>query len=283
VSRPRDRPADLVVTANGIGRLVDTSTIELVECPHPDLGALLRAEGSLSCLQNLPAVARCRWDTARLRPPMGATAQWGVGLNTHSKAHRTGRPAPDFPTLFVKPASATACPGAVVALPAHATAEFDFEGEIAVVVGAPLWRATPEGALASVAGYTAANDFTARDVMRRTGNPTLAKGFPGTAGLGPVLRVWPADPQPISLRTEVNGEVRQTGDSDDLMLGVGELLALLSTYVELAPGDVLLTGSPAGSGDEDHSHLRSGDIVSVQVDDLPPLVHRVLADDRSAS
>jgi 2-keto-4-pentenoate hydratase/2-oxohepta-3-ene-1,7-dioic acid hydratase in catechol pathway len=154
----------------------------------------------------------------------------------------------------------------------------DYEGEIAVVVGRRLYRAQPDEVWPAVAGITAGNDLTARDVMRATGAPVLAKSFPGFSPLGASL-VTPdelPDRDRIGVRTLVNGELRQDDDSSGMIFLIPDLLARLSYYVALEPGDVVLTGTPAGTGQDRHCFLAVGDEIRVEVDSVLPLVTTVV-------
>ena len=198
---------------------------------------------------------------------------WGIGLNYSSKQQATGRALPECPTLFVKAAASLQVGGGTVTLPPAAPDQVDYEGEIAVVIGADLYQASVRDATRSVALVAAANDLTARNVLRTTGNPTLAKSFPGFGQLSNVF----VDAETlgglhdIPLVTTVGGEVRQSDTSNGLIMTVGEVVAFLSRYVALRRGDVVLTGTPAGTGDEAGVYLSGGDTVTVTVADLPPL------------
>ena len=269
----------LLALPDGVGRLEDDGTVAVLGLPHRDLPALLR-DGFVEDAARAPVVDRRPFEpTAACGSVVGAGASvWGIGMNYSSKAAATGREVPERPTLFLKPPAALAAGGPIV-LPAGAPAHVDFEGEVAVVLDRVVHHATPESALAAVAGVVAADDVTARDVMRATGNPSLAKGFPGFGQFGSALLARPAleDRPELELSTHVDGELRQQDSTAGMLVGVGELLALLSGYVVLRPGDVVLTGTPAGTGDEDGRYLTAGSVVEVRVADLPPLRSEVVA------
>jgi len=228
-------------------------------------------------LAELPVRRRVPIAESAVTPVVGpASAVWGVGLNYRSKQIVTGRTPPEHPVLFVKGPRATATTTVPIALPA-ASSCVDFEGEVAVVIGAPLSEATASEARRAIAGVVAANDVTARDVMRALGSPVVAKSCPGFGQFGAVMRTSDAvELDDIRLRTWVNGALRQDDSTAGLLLPIPELLALMSRYTAFAPGDVVLTGTPAGTGDEEAAYLAAGDTVVVQVDDVEPLVSTVV-------
>jgi len=271
----------LVSLADGVGRLEDDGTVAVLDIPYPGLSDLLADGTPLSSLSGAPARSRMPYGE-QLESPVGpASAVWGIGLNYRSKQLATGRDLPEHPTLFVK--APGALDGVRIPLPSQAPQCVDYEGELAVIVGSHLLDASPSAARDAVAAVMAANDVTARDVMRATGSPSLAKSFPGFAQFGATV----ADPEAlggyenIQLQTTVNGEIRQQDTSGGMILPVGELLALISHYTLLRPGDVVLTGTPAGTGDERGCYLAPGDVVEVTVADLPPLCSYVVDDGRT--
>ncbi|WFE97677.1 fumarylacetoacetate hydrolase family protein [Micromonospora sp. WMMD987] len=277
-------PADvhLVATRYGLGRITGDD-VELLDLPYPDVAALLRA--GLGLAPAAEARVRRRLPLATLvddlRPPLAGTrAVWGVGLNYHCKARTTGRALPTQPVLYLKSPSAGSGPGQTVPLPGSVSSQPDYEGEVALVVGARMHH-TPAGQVwAHLAAVTAANDLTARDVMVATGNPTLAKSFPGFGALGAsVLGLGAvADREAIGVRTTVNGELRQQASTADLIFPVPDLLAWISRYVVLEPGDVVLTGTPTGTGQDRGCFLSPGDLVEVTVAGVLPLRTRFRAE-----
>ncbi|HZE49031.1 MAG TPA: fumarylacetoacetate hydrolase family protein [Jatrophihabitantaceae bacterium] len=267
----------LVVTRDGVGRL-EEGGIALLDSAFPDVAALLRGAGSLDLLAAARVLDRVPLEGCELRAPVGgSSAVWGVGLNYHSKAARAGRAVPVEPILYLAASSAVVGPDAEVTVPVERTAEMDYEGEIAVVIGQPLYQAEPSAVWPAVAGITAANDITARDVMRATGSPTLAKSFPGFNPLGASFVTVDElpDRDAIGVRTFVNGELRQAGDSSGMIFAIPELVARLSHLVALEPGDIVLTGTPAGTGQDRQCFLAAGDEIRVEVDSVLPLVTTV--------
>jgi 2-keto-4-pentenoate hydratase/2-oxohepta-3-ene-1,7-dioic acid hydratase in catechol pathway len=148
----------------------------------------------------------------------------------------------------------------------------DYEGELAVVVGKLVRRLAAAEAIQAVLGFTCANDVTARDLQRSDGQWTRAKGFDSFCPLGPWIET-DLDSSDLALHTLVNGEVRQQARTSQLEHGVAELLAFASRVMTLLPGDVLLTGTPAGVGP-----LAAGDRVEVEVEGVGVLANEVVAE-----
>jgi len=254
-----------VATAQGLGRLRD-STVEILDLPFADLGDALRTFGSLDAIGSANVRAVRRLADVELRSPLRPGAIWIVGLNYRSRAERTGRPLPTEPIIHLKASSSIAGSGHRVRLP-RSVERLDYEGEIALIIGRRGSAIAEEDAWNHVAGVTAALDLTARDVMAATSNPSLAKSYEGFAPLGgSVLPLHgPAEFERLELRTEVNGELRQKATVGELIFGVPQLISWISGFCVLEPGDVILTGSPAGTGDDIGQWLQPGDLVSVSV------------------
>ncbi|GAA2333055.1 fumarylacetoacetate hydrolase family protein [Streptomyces caniferus] len=174
---------------------------------------------------------------------------------------------PDL-VVFMKPSTAVVGPGSPVLLPAESE-EVRYEGELAVVIGRRC-RDVPEAVADQVVfGYTCANDVTAWDVGAPNGHWTRAKSFDTFCPLGPWIRT-DLDPMDLALRTTVNGVVRQDGSTKEMNRDVRALVSRCSTLMTLLPGDVILTGTPAGAG-----VLRPGDEVTVEIDEIGSLSHPV--------
>jgi 2-keto-4-pentenoate hydratase/2-oxohepta-3-ene-1,7-dioic acid hydratase in catechol pathway len=263
----------VVATTAGVGR-VENGEIAVLDLPFPHAGALLEHTGSLAAAASCSVRKRLPLTDTQLLAPLGSPrALWGVGLNYHSKAMQTDRHLPTEPILYLAASSAVVAPGSAVRIPVERTVEMDYEGEIAVIIGRRLDRADPEDVWSAIAGVTAANDITARDVMRATAAPTLAKSFPGFNPLGASL-VTPdelPDRDRVRVRTWVNGNLLQDDTSAGMIFPIPELVARLSWFAALQPGDVVLTGTPAGTGQDRACFLAAGDEIRVEVDSVLPL------------
>jgi len=271
---------ETLVTRYGIAR-VEGEELAVVDLLYPDLSALLAAGGTLAEVDKAQVVRRlaaAELDEVAVAPlSLRTTSVWGVGLNYHGKAALTGRPVPTSPILFLKPPSSLTTHGATISAPAGITEQFDYEAEVGIVLGKPLVDARPGDVPDAVAGIIAANDTTARDVMKATGTPVLAKGFPAAAPLGATVLPWEelADPNAIPVASWVDGQQRQNSSTADLIFDVADLLSRLSRYARLEPGDVVLTGTPPGTGQDRDEFLRPGQQITISVGSLVPLVNTV--------
>jgi 2-keto-4-pentenoate hydratase/2-oxohepta-3-ene-1,7-dioic acid hydratase in catechol pathway len=212
-------------------------------------------------------------DDVRLLAPVLPSKVVAVGKNYADHAREMGGEPPAEPVLFLKPSTAVSGPSDPVRYPHALTERVDYEGELAVVIGR-LCRQVPEDQAAAVIyGYTCANDVTARDLQKRDGQWTRAKGFDTFCPLGPWIET-DVDVADLELTTRVNGEVRQRARTSQLLHPVPALVAYASNVMTLLPGDVLLTGTPAGIGP-----LQDGDQVSVTIESIGTLTNPVLSDD----
>jgi len=181
-----------------------------------------------------------------------------VGRNYVEHAKELGNDVPTEPLIFLKPPSSVIREGEAIVLPPRSM-DVQFEGEIGVVVGATLKRATPEAARAAIASLIAANDVTARDLQRSDGQWTRAKGFDTFCPLGEPANV-PGDLSVVTVVTRVNGQERQRARASEMVFAIPTLLAFISGIMTLEPGDLVLTGTPAGVGT-----LSPGDEVEVEL------------------
>lgn len=273
---------ELMMTNWGIGR-ADGDNVQVLDVPFPDMRSALVEHGSydvLSAAKVARTVSRAEALAAGLGSPLGrGTAVWGVGLNYHSKVIVTGRAIPTEPVLFSAAAGAISAPGVSIVYPEGCTNELDYEAEIAVVLSRRMYRVDAEDAWKYVAGYTGASDMTARDVMRQTTTPVLAKSFDGCKPIGASVRSVHAaeDLERIRVRSLVNGELRQEDTSAGMVWGIAELLSRLSWFAPLEPGDVFLSGTPSGTGQDRQKFLQVGDVVEVHVDGVEPLQNTIVA------
>ena len=201
-------------------------------------------------------------------PPVSPSKIVCVGRNYRAHAAELGHDVPVEPLLFLKPPTALIGPGATIPLPA-ASSRVEHEGELAVVVGRPLRDATAEDARAAIFGYTCANDVTARDLQRKDVQFTRAKGFDGFCPCGPFVETELA-PDDLRLTVHVGEALRQDGRTRDMVFPVATLVAYISGVMTLLPGDLVLTGTPAGVGP-----LVAGDVVAVAIEGLGALVNPV--------
>ena len=207
----------------------------------------------------------------RLLAPVLPSKVVAVGRNYAEHARELGNEVPPEPVLFLKPSTSVVGTGDPIVRPAG-VGRVDFEGELAVVVGKLVRRLRPADAIQAVLGFTCANDVTARDLQRADGQWTRAKGFDTFCPIGPWIET-DLDSSDLAISTLVNGDVRQQARTSQLEHGVGELLAFVSRVMTLLPGDILLTGTPAGVGP-----LEAGDRVEVEVEGVGILANEVVAE-----
>ncbi len=217
-----------------------------------------------------PTEALVPFEKAHLLAPVFPTKVVAVGRNYAGHAAERGVEVPAEPVIFLKPATAVIGPGAPVVLPPEAE-EVHHEAELAVVVGRVAHRVAAEDAGAYIFGYTAANDVSARDLQKRDGQWGRAKGFDTFCPLGPAIETE-LDPGDLTISCSVNGEIRQEASTADMVFGVAELFAFISRVMTLLPGDVILTGTPAGT-----SPVRPGDHMEVVIERIGALRNPVVA------
>jgi 2-keto-4-pentenoate hydratase/2-oxohepta-3-ene-1,7-dioic acid hydratase in catechol pathway len=209
----------------------------------------------------------------RLLAPVLPSKVVAIGQNYAEHVHETGGEPPPGPVIFLKPSTAVIGPRDAIAYPVRLSERVDFEGELAVVIGR-LCRDVPAVRVPDVIfGYTCANDVTARDLEARDGQWARAKGFDTFCPLGPWIET-DLDPADLELTTIVNGEIRQNSRTSLLLHDVTALVTYVSAVMTLLPGDVLLTGTPAGVGP-----LKDGDEVSVTIEGIGTLSNGVISRD----
>jgi len=214
-----------------------------------------------------------RPDDVTWLPPAAPSKILAFALTYADHAAELGVGRPEEPVLFLKPPSALVGHRAPVVYPAGVE-YLHYEAELAVVIGRRCRRVRPEAARDVVKGYTVANDITARDFVRNFYRPPVkAKGWDTFLPLGPALVDDVAEPGALTLRTYVNGELRQEGNTRDLFYPLEELVAYLSTFMTLEEDDVILTGTPRGI-----SPVHPGDLMRVEVEGIGVLENPVIAE-----
>ena len=206
-----------------------------------------------------------------------------IGLNYRDHAEETGATVADEPIVFSKFSSTLTDPGADIVLP-NVSDRVDYEAELAVVIGTPGKHIAESSALEHVLGYTIANDVSARDWQK--GKPgkqwLLGKTFDTFCPLGPLLVTADEvpDPQDLSVTTTISGEVMQRGNTSDMIFPVAKVISYISQVVALRPGDLILTGTPAGVGDARNPprYLQEGDTVEITIGNLGTLTNRVVSE-----
>jgi 2-keto-4-pentenoate hydratase/2-oxohepta-3-ene-1,7-dioic acid hydratase in catechol pathway len=209
---------------------------------------------------------------ARRLAPVSPAKILCVGRNYNAHAKELGNDVPVEPLLFLKPTSSLLEPGGTVELPpASISNRVDHEAELAVIIGKRTRRVSAEQASSSIFGVTIAADITARDLQKKDGQWTRAKGMDGFCPTGPVV-VTGLDPQALSITCRVNGEVRQEGPTSDMIFTVATVISYASQVMTLEAGDLLLTGTPPGVGP-----LHDGDELAIEVPGIGTLAARFAA------
>lgn len=203
---------------------------------------------------------------ARVLAPIQPGKIVAVGLNYRDHAAERHKAVPDEPLLFLKPPSAVIGPGDAIRWPAMSQ-RVDYEGEMALVIGRVAKAVPRDRALDYLLGLTCINDVTARDLQSRDSQYTRAKGFDTFAPIGPCIAIG-LGPDGRRIETRVNGELRQSSTTAQLIFDARTLLAYITQIMTLMPGDVIATGTPAGIGP-----LTRGDRVTVQVEEVGELTN----------
>ncbi|MGY5124683.1 fumarylacetoacetate hydrolase family protein [Streptomyces nigrescens] len=212
-------------------------------------------------------------DKVRLLPPVLPNKVVGVGRNYAEHAAELGNAVPDVPVVFFKPSTSVIGPGDPIAYPSFSQ-EVHHEAELAVVIGRMCREVPRERVKDVILGYTCANDVTARDVQQREKQWARAKGFDSSCPLGPWVETGldPADiAAGLAVQCTVNGEQRQLGRTSDMVRSVEDLIVHITEAMTLLPGDVILTGTPAGVGP-----LNVGDEVAVTIEGIGTLTNKVI-------
>jgi 2-keto-4-pentenoate hydratase/2-oxohepta-3-ene-1,7-dioic acid hydratase in catechol pathway len=207
----------------------------------------------------------------KLLSPVIPTKIIAVGRNYVDHVAELGNELPDTPAIFLKPPTTVIGPMAPIRIP-DGVGEVHHEAELAVVIGKVTRNVRPDDVPEHVLGYTAANDVTARELQRSDVQWTRAKGFDSFCPLGPAIDTEFDPAEPNGITCTVNGELRQEGIVSDVVFGVPEIVAFVSSVMTLLPGDVILTGTPAGVGP-----IADGDRVVVEIEGIGVLMNPVVS------
>jgi 2-keto-4-pentenoate hydratase/2-oxohepta-3-ene-1,7-dioic acid hydratase in catechol pathway len=252
--------------------------LDLIE-RHREIGARLETGGAELPLSDVPLLAPI---------PLPRRNIFCVGKNYRDHAYEFSRSGfeagavkgaeiDDDPAVFTKPPTAVIGPDAAVQLHPHVTSSVDYEAELAVVIGAAGCDVAKPDAMRHVFGYTIVNDVTARDRQRKHKQWFLGKALDTFCPMGPwITTADEIDPQELAVKCWVNGELRQDGNTRDLIFDIPSLIAIISAGLTLLPGDVIATGTPAGVGigRDPPLFLKPGDVVSISISGIGTLTNR---------
>jgi len=225
---------------------------------------LLRYDGTGPLHLGSPTGDKTLIAAATLLPPVLPSKIVCIGRNYAEHAKELGNEAPPEPIIFLKPPSALLPPNGTIVRPPQSQ-RVDHEGELAIVIGATAKNVSRERWRDVVLGFTCANDVTARDLQKKDIQFTRGKGFDTFCPLGPCIETR-LDPSRLAISTRVNGAVRQDGNTAQMIFDCGVLVEFITSVMTLLPGDVILTGTPAGVGP-----LAAGDVVEVTVEGIGTL------------
>jgi 2-keto-4-pentenoate hydratase/2-oxohepta-3-ene-1,7-dioic acid hydratase in catechol pathway len=277
-----------VATDAGIGRIGPDGTIRVLDLPGTSLECAFRAGVTVDTLDAAPVRDEVSRADVVVGPPVRRPSKvWAVGFAYAEHSAEVGREPTDAePFVFLKASTSITGSGQPVRLPRLAPACVDYEGEVAVIIGREGYDIAERAAWDHVLGFTAANDVSARDVQKHGtyngGNPDPAKGksFDTFTPLGPCVCTLDeyTDRDDLGLRTTVDGVERQRARTSSLVFSIPRLVSFVSRFGTLEPGDVLLTGTPAGVGHPQGRFLAPGSVVRVEVEGVGVLENRVIAE-----
>lgn len=276
---------------DGAPRLAVVAGADIFDLNDADAGVPSDIRAALKAGIDLVAAARKALDGQAKRQPLAGTRLAPLvpepgktvclGLNYFDHAKEGGRDKPDYPWFFFRAASSFVAHGEPGVVPSISP-KFDYEAELAVVIGRKVPRHTKEAdALQYVFGYSCFNDMSVRDYQKRTPQWTIGKNFDGTGGFGPVLVT--ADELPpgavgLKIQGRLNGRVMQEANTTDMIFNVAETIALLADVLTLEPGDVIVMGTPAGVGQARTPPvwMKAGDIYEVEIERIGTLANPIV-------
>jgi 2-keto-4-pentenoate hydratase/2-oxohepta-3-ene-1,7-dioic acid hydratase in catechol pathway len=275
----------VLVVALLVGAVVMALVYLVSEAPA-DFSGVIAAGVALggrlaAALPGAPAGARRTLSSVELLPPVPQPGKiLCLGLNYAAHAAEGGNQVPEHPTVFVRVTTSLVAPGAPVIRP-RVSEQLDYEVELVVVIGRRCHDVAEKDALSHVFGYTIMNDVSVRDYQRRTSQWTLGKNFDGSGPMGPAIVTadeLPAGARGLGIRTRLNGELLQNGNTEDLVFPVSRIVSLLSEVMTLLPGDVIATGTPSGVGHARRPQLwmKPGDVVACEIDGIGTLSNPIV-------
>ncbi len=195
-----------------------------------------------------------------------------LGLNYFDHAKEGGRDKPEYPWFFMRTATSLLAPNAKALRP-KVSVRFDYEAEVAVIIGKTVKHATLDNALDAVFGYSCFNDISVRDYQKKTPQWSIGKNFDRTGGFGPLLVTadeLPAGASELRIQTRLNGQIMQDANTRDMIWGVAETIKLVSECMTLEPGDLIIMGTPAGVGQARNPPvwMKHGDTVEIEIDNI---------------
>jgi 2-keto-4-pentenoate hydratase/2-oxohepta-3-ene-1,7-dioic acid hydratase in catechol pathway len=209
-------------------------------------------------------------DNVKLLAPCIPSKIVCLGVNYRSHAIETGLPIPPVPLIFLKPPTAVIGPEDKIVLPRLEKRRVDYEAELGVVIGKHTKEMPKERAKECVLGYTCFNDVSERYAQKSDGQWTRCKGYDTFAPIGPWIETE-VDPDDLQVESRLNGEVRQSARTSDLIFGIADIISFISGIMTLLPGDVIATGTPSGIG-----KMNPGDVVEIKIEKIGTLKNYVV-------
>lgn len=262
------------------GKVYDLA--KLVPGTSGDMIAVLKAGRALmeQARDALPRAEGIALESVKILSPIERPGKFiCMGLNYLEHVKEGGRDIPEYPTLFLRVQTSLLPPDGEILLP-KVSEKLDFEAELLVIIGKTAHNVSEDEALDYVYGYTAFNDGSLRDYQRRTTQWTAGKNFDATGPFGPVIVT--ADELPVgavglSIRSRLNGQIMQDGNTKDLMFSVARIISYASEVMTLKPGDVIATGTPSGVGFARNPpvFMKAGDLIEIEIEGIPTLSNRI--------